>query len=1139
MNRSILPVLACVLAGLFPSAAFAADAGDTLQRDFVSPPETARPWVYWFVMDGNLTREGITGDLEAMKSAGIGGAIYMEVGIGVEPGPVKFMSPEWRGMLAHAFSEADRLGLQLSLAAGPGWCGTGGPWISPEQSMQHLVASETLVTGPKAFDGALPQPKPRTPYFGEDTLTPELKKAWKEFYRDVAVLAFPTPAGGARLADIDEKALYRRDPYSSMPGVKPFLTAPANPTAVPPDQTVPADRIIDLTALLGADGRLAWNVPEGNWTILRFGRTITGQTTRPAPLPGLGLESDKFDRTAMDAHFASYIETLLQTAHDPEHAGRGLTALHFDSWEMGAQNWSGAFREAFTRRRGYDPLRFLPAMTGRVVDSVEVSERFLWDLRQTAQELVVENHVSRLKELGRKHGLSLSLEPYDLNPCSDLTLGAVADVPMAEFWSKGWDFPTEFSCFEAASLGHTLGRPIVAAESFTAKPGEDWQQYPGSMKAQGDWALCAGINRIVFHRCQAQPWNDRFPGMAMGPYGVHWERTETWWDMVPAYHRYLSRCQELLRRGRFVADILYLSPEGAPNVFRPPSSALQGTLPDRPGHNFDACEPGILLRDAAVRDGRIVLPSGMEYRVLVLPSFDTMTPALLRKIGELVEAGATIMGTPPEKSPSLADYPHGDTQVRELSERLWGADPAVAERTVGRGRVIRAGAPQGDAANPVADARWIWYPEGSPAAEAPLGRRFFRRTVELPPDRAVQSARASMTADNRCELSINGEPAGMADNFNVLQRLDVTGLLKPGANTLLLAADNGGDHPNPAGVIAAVEIRFADGGIQVINTDDQWTASQAMEGATAAAMTLGEAGMAPWNLRGMQPWQRDIYPDYALTARVLEDGGVPPDFASDGSLRHIHRRDENADIYFIANREDRAQAVTCRFRVTGRQPEWWDPATGECRDLPEFSVSGGCTSVPVQLARYESGFVVFRKEGTPGPRTGRNFIEPAPFMTVAAPWEVAFDPKWGGPEKTVFETLTDWSQSDEPGIRNYSGKAVYRAAFDLPPDAPKAGVFLALGTVKNMAAVKLNGVDLGVVWCDPWRVAVPEGVLREHGNTLEITVANLWINRLIGDSALPKKKRLTWTTYNPYKPDSPLAPSGLLGPVTLCAAKQS
>ena len=391
------------------SVAVGTYAADELSQVFTNPPEAARPWVYWFFMDGNLTREGMTADLEAMKQAGIGGAIILEVNIGIARGPVEFMSQPWRELLKHAINEADRLGLEIALGAGPGWCGTGGPWVKPEQSMQHLVASETQVAGPSHFDAPLPQPQPRKPFFGEDTLTPELHKIWKEYYRDVVVLAFPTPTSDYRIPDVDEKALYFRAPYSSQKGVKPFLTA--DRAVLPAGQCIASNQIIELSAKLGADGRLVWDVPAGNWTIMRFGRTITGQTTRPAPVPGLGLESDKFTKTALDAHFESFIGNLLKTVGEPQHPGRGLTTVHFDSWEMSSQNWSEQFRDEFRQRRGYDPLRYLPAMLGRVVESVAVSERFLWDLRQTAQELVVENHALRLKELARGHGLKLSIEP--------------------------------------------------------------------------------------------------------------------------------------------------------------------------------------------------------------------------------------------------------------------------------------------------------------------------------------------------------------------------------------------------------------------------------------------------------------------------------------------------------------------------------------------------------------------------------------------------------------------------------------------------------------------------------------------------------------------------------------------------------
>lgn len=661
-----------------------------LAAGFAHPPDTAKPWVYWMWMDGNLNREGLTADLEAMQQAGLGGVIIMEVDVGIPRGPVKFMSPEWRALFKHVVTEAERLGLEITLNAGPGWTGSGGPWVKPEQSMQHIVAGETNVTGPRRFDAVLPRAAPRKPFFGEGALLPEMEKARKEFFRDVAVLAFPTPVGQTRIADIDEKALYVRAPYSSQPNVKPFLHAPAEHPALPAGAAVESGRLVDLSEHLDAEGRLQWDVPEGNWTILRFGRTSTGANTRPAPAPGLGLESDKFDKAALDAHFDAFVGALLRELGPRQRTDNaGWTSLHIDSWEMGAQNWTASFREDFRKRRGYDLIRYLPAMTGRVVDSLEVSERFLWDLRQTAQELVIENHAQHLKELGRRHGLGLSIEPYDMNPCADLSLGAVADVPMCEFWLYG--FNTAFSVLEAASIAHTGGRRIVAAEAFTSTDAERWQAHPATMKALGDWAFCAGVNRIVFHRYQHQPWLDRWPGMTMGPYGVHWERTQTWWQMVPAYHEYLARCQWMLRQGLAVADLCYLTPEGAPHVFHPPASATRGHPPDRLGYNFDGCAPETLLTRMSVKDGRLVLPDGMSYRLLVLPEVETMTPALLSKIKELVQAGATVVGPRPLKSPSLSNHPRCDEEVKKLAGALWGVgEPPtqLTERTFGKGRVF-------------------------------------------------------------------------------------------------------------------------------------------------------------------------------------------------------------------------------------------------------------------------------------------------------------------------------------------------------------------------------------------------------------------------------------------------------------------
>ncbi len=191
-----------------------------------------------------------------------------------------------------------------------------------------------------------------------------------------------------------------------------------------------------------------------------------------------------------------------------------------------------------------------------IVNSVEISERFLWDIRQTSNELIIENHAVRFKELGRRNGFRLSIEPYDMNPAADLDLGIVADVPMCEFWSDGFGFNSAFSCIEATSIAHVTGAPVVAAEAFTADSHEAWKKYPGNMKNQGDWAFCMGINRFIYHTFAHKPYDDKYrPGMTMGPYGVHWDRGQTWWPMAEAYHKYISRCQYILSQGKPVADI--------------------------------------------------------------------------------------------------------------------------------------------------------------------------------------------------------------------------------------------------------------------------------------------------------------------------------------------------------------------------------------------------------------------------------------------------------------------------------------------------------------------------------------------------------------------------------------------------------
>ncbi|BCM93990.1 hypothetical protein IAD21_05885 [Abditibacteriota bacterium] len=1132
-----MSVAALAAGASFSGIAFAqsrpAMSASDLERNFVSPPPVARPWVYWFVMDGNFTREGITADMEAMQRSGIGGVIFMEVNVGIPRGPVQFMSPEWQQLFKHAVSEAERLGLQITLNGGPGWTGSGGPWVKPDQSMQTIVSAPQEVKGPQHFDAVLPRPQNRS------SLT--------NYYKDVLVLAFPKPSGNASISNLPGKTFAERGSVTGIPDATSFFPSYSSYPTLPANQVVDARKVINISAKMGADGHLNWDVPPGEWTILRFGAVNNGHSTRPSPAPGLGMESDKFSKTALDAHLNDFIGPLLTTIGPRRISSDvGWNMLHIDSWEVGSQNWTPAMLAEFKQRRGYDAVPYLPTLSGRVVNSIETTERFLWDWRQTCQELVVENHVRHFDDWGRAHGFGLSIEPYDQTFASDLSLGAPAAVPMGEFWF--YDNPeTSYSVQEAASIGHTNGRAIVGAEAFTSGASEAWRAYPGSMKGLGDWALSAGINRFVIHRYQHQPSLDQRPGMTMGPYGVHWERTQTWWDLVPAYHRYLARSQFLLRQGLPVADVCYLLAEGAPQVFRAPTSATQGSPPERLGYSFDGCAPEIVLNRMSVKNGRLVLLDGTSYRVLVLPERDTITPALLRKVSLLVEAGATVIGPRPLKSPSLVGYPGSDAIVQQLSARLWGDCDGIkiTEHRFGKGRVIWKRDEVEDLSrerpSPFTPSQWIWYPEGQPTESAPVATRYFRRTVTVDNPSQLISARIDLTVDNSFQLSLNGQPIGDGDDFHLPFSFDVTQKLKKGDNVFLVAAINGqrspGDNtPNPAGFIANIRLKFRDGRTVAIPTDRQWQSAIEVNSANwNAAMQLGANTEGPWHQSAtVTPEQ---YGNYAIVTNVLQQMKVPKDFESDGPVRYIHRQNEGTgiDLYFVANRDDRLITANCTFRVEGKSPELWDPQTGECRSLPEFSARNGRITVPLRFEPYQSWFIVFRQSKTRA--TGKNFPTLRPLGSVSGPWQVAFDPNWGAPAQITFPKLEDWSKRPEASIRYYSGKAIYTKSFIAPQMRPGAPVYLDLGTVDNLAQVRLNGRDLGTAWCAPWRVAV-SGALHSGENQLEITVANLWPNRLIGDQNLPAEQRLTSTTWNPFKSTDPLLPSGLLGPVTLLQSEQ-
>lgn len=397
------------------------------------------------------------------------------------------------------------------------------------------------------------------------------------------------------------------------------------------------DNMINLSASLAADGTLNWEVPEGEWTILRIGHTPTGATNRPGTPEATGLECDKLSREAVRAFWDGGVQPLLDEVKP--WVGKTVRHLLVDSWEVGCQNWTDGFAAEFEKRRGYDPLPFLPAVSGRLVDGVEASERFLADFRITIHELLAENYYGEMQRLCHERGLELHAEPYGNGLFNPLSLGRFIDVPMGEFW-VGDQTHTRGNKL-SSSLANTGGRSVVAAEAFTASgDAAGWRNHPYSLKPLGDAAFAQGVNRFVFHRYAHQPWLDRKPGMTMGPHGLHFERTVTWWDQSPEWLDYLSRCQFLLQQGRMHADICYAL------TYCPPDDApKRDQLKPAPpaGYDYDMAAADFLLDQLVFANGRLALPSGASYRMLVLPDSSGLQRKSLERLRDLARAGALVV----------------------------------------------------------------------------------------------------------------------------------------------------------------------------------------------------------------------------------------------------------------------------------------------------------------------------------------------------------------------------------------------------------------------------------------------------------------------------------------------------------------
>ena len=548
-------------------------------------------------------------------------------------------------------------------------------------------------------------------------------KYWRLCYKTLApafnpmlaMMGMPpkTDPDGVNVAEYVLHNSSRIDQFEDKAGFSPGKEN-AKTTLVSATDALDTEGVIDLTSKMKSDGTLNWTAPApqpskmgldvnspsgggGDWVVMRFGYSLTGRQNHPASPEATGLEVDKLDKDAVRKYINTYLD-MYKDATGGIMGKKGLGYMILDSYEAGHMNWTKTFPEEFQKRRGYDIKTWLPVLTGRVVKSTETSEKFLWDFRKTIGELIVESHYDVIGEELHKRGMKRYTESHEggrIYLADGMDVKRNADIPMSAMWTPGSlaggteeEVRSEADIREAASVAHIYGKPFVAAESMTSV-GRPFQEHPERLKRTADLELASGLNRFVIHTSVHQPLDDKMPGFSLGPFGQYFTRQETWSGAgAKAWMDYLGRSSYLLQQGKFVADVLYFYGENTNITWQ-----FKDKLPHIEGYEYDFCN-ATALKLMQVKGGKIVAPSGASYSLLILDeSAKNMTLPVLKKVRELVKAGAKVAGIKPIKSPSMSD---NEGEFQAIVNEIWGTTQNAKRETQNYSEILRGSKVQED-----------------------------------------------------------------------------------------------------------------------------------------------------------------------------------------------------------------------------------------------------------------------------------------------------------------------------------------------------------------------------------------------------------------------------------------------------------
>lgn len=627
----------------------------SIEKGFKTPPVTARPKALWPWVNGNASLSQITYELEESKRKGMGGFDIWDIGASVDPDKVipagpAFLSDQSLQAIAHTINEADRLDLEIGLIFSSSW-NAGGSWVKPEHGAMGLFRSDTIVNGPQTFSSALPFPVIPSNYQGRPNLSSLYKNpstGHPVFYKEVATMAHP----------------YQKD------------------------STITAlHQIINLGNKTNNEGIINWDVPAGSWRIIRYVCAPTGQ---PLAIPGTnsnGLMLDHFSATAQKANL-DYIFEKLKSVTGPLKK-RSLKYLVADSYEVNSAVWTPLLPEEFQKRNRYSINSFLPLLDGFKLNDNNINDRFRFDFTKTLSDLIIENHYKLGTKICEQHGIGFCAEaggpgqPIHNVPFEDLKALGALTTPRGEFWNKHPQLELLQIVKGIASAAHIYNQSYVEAESFTSV--WLWQEGPDELKPLADRAMCEGLNKFVYHSFPHTPPESGYPGWVYN-FGTLINTTNGWWPKSQGFHEYLARCSYLLQQGNFVGDVAFYYGDRAPNFV--PAKHMNASLGF--GYDYDVVNTDAILTKMKVKNGRIYLPHGQFYEVLVLPDERIINPDVLKKLEQFVREGATVIGPKPERSYSYYNHDANDKLVKDLSGKIWEACDSltIKENKYGRGRIV-------------------------------------------------------------------------------------------------------------------------------------------------------------------------------------------------------------------------------------------------------------------------------------------------------------------------------------------------------------------------------------------------------------------------------------------------------------------